>query len=346
MAIYTSTRGSGRGGSRWLYVALFSLVIVVVVAAVYKRFGKSKSEGSATLTSTGVEKETKAPPIAAPEPEPKPEPAPQAEPNLSEAALASVAGPNSKAVELITEAMELLKKQPAEIIKARDILNDALLPADRQQQEFVKEQLSELADKWLFSRDILPQDRLCSRYEVKPGDRLSEIGKQYKVPYEILMEINGIKRAETLPAGGTIKVINGPFHARVSRSTFTMDLYLQKTFVRSFTVGLGMTGRQTPTGLWVVKPGGKSERPIWTDPDTGIVYHPEDPNYPLGSVWIELEGLEGEAVGQMSFGIHGTKDPKTIGAASSRGCIRLNNGDAILVYHLLEPGYSRVRVLE
>jgi len=66
----------------------------------------------------------------------------------------------------------------------------------------------------------------------------------------------------------------------------------------------------------------------------------------LGSRWIELEGIEGKAKGQTSFGIHGTKEPKTIGAAGSRGCIRLHNGHAILIYNLLVPIHSLVRVEE
>jgi hypothetical protein len=281
MARYPSIHGGRRRGPMWLYVALSSLVIIVVVAYIYIHSGKGKDKGGAPSTGTGVESKTKSPSIVAQEPKPEPQAEAKPEPNLPEVALGPIGEPNSKASELIAEAMGLLNSRSPEIIKARTILNDALLlPMSRRQQEFVKTQLSELANKWLFSRDIFPQDRLCGRYEVKRGDILVDIGRQYKVPPEILMEINGIKRAETLPAGGTIKVINGPFHARVTRSTFTMDLYLQKTFVRSFSVGLGISSRQTPTGLWVVKPGGKSEKPIWTDPDTGVVYHSEDPNYP------------------------------------------------------------------
>lgn len=341
MARYRSIRRGRRTGRRWLYITLASLVVVVVIVSVYSHIGKDKGEPGTNLTSTEPDSETKVDSIATPEPEPAPEP------NLLEAALETVAESNSKAAEHIAEAMELLNRKPAEIIKARVILNDALLlTMSRQQQESVKAQLSELANKWLFSRDIFPQDNLCGRYEVKQNDKLSVICKQYKVPYEILMEINGIKDAKTLPAGGTIKVINGPFHARVCRSTFTMDLYLQKTFVRSFPVGLGMPGRQTPTGLWVVKPGDKWEKPVWTEPGTRKVYHPEDPDYPLGSVWIGLEGIEREAKDQLGFGIHGTKEPESIGTASSRGCIRLNNGDAILVYNLLAPGHSKVSVVE
>jgi LysM repeat protein len=217
-----------------------------------------------------------------------------------------------------------------------------------QQRAFVKERLSELAEKWLFSRTIFPQDRLCGSYKVKPGELLSTIGKQFKVPYEILMEINKIDRPEALQTGETIKVINGPFHVRVYRSTFTMDLYLQNTFVRSFPVGLGKPGMETPTGLWAVKvgKGGKMIKPSWKDPISGKTYEAEDEDYPLGSRWIGLEGIKGEAVGRTGFAIHGTKDPNQIGIAGSQGCIRLHNGNAILVYNLLEPGESRVEIVE
>jgi lipoprotein-anchoring transpeptidase ErfK/SrfK len=166
------------------------------------------------------------------------------------------------------------------------------------------------------------------------------------VPYEVLMEVNKISRPESLPAGETIKIINGPFHAKVYRSTFTMDVYLQNTFVRSFPVGLGKEGMETPTGLWRVKVGGKLEKPIWTNPLDGRRYYPEDPDYPLGSRWIGLEGLEGAAKDRTGFAIHGTKEPEQLGAAGSQGCIRLDNGAAILVYNLLFPGDSLVEVTD
>jgi lipoprotein-anchoring transpeptidase ErfK/SrfK len=99
-----------------------------------------------------------------------------------------------------------------------------------------------------------------------------------------------------------------------------------------------MPGRETPTGLWVVEPGGKLIRPTWTDPDTGKTYEAEDPDYPLGSRWIRLKGLEGDAVG--------TQDPSLIGTTGSRGCIRLHNGDVILIYNLLMPGFSQVEIVD
>jgi len=125
-----------------------------------------------------------------------------------------------------------------------------------------------------------------------------------------------------------------------------MDLYLQETFVRSFRVGLGKSGSETPTGLWRVKIGGKLIKPVWTNPLDGKTYYPEDPDYPLGSRWIGLEGLEGAAKGRTGFAIHGTKEPEQIGTADSQGCIRLHNGNAILLYNLFEEGLSTVEVVE
>ncbi|MHC4315386.1 MAG: L,D-transpeptidase family protein, partial [Planctomycetota bacterium] len=264
---------------------------------------------------------------------------------------------NPKVAELINEAASLVNLKPAKVIEAREGLNEALsMPMNNAQRSVIKKKLSELSREWLFSRSIFPQDKLCSRYKVEPGNLLSSIAREYKVPWEALMEVNrisrpellkaGESRPELLKAGETIKVIRGPFHVRVCRSTFTMDLYLQETFVRSFSVGIGRAGRETPTGLWRVKPGGKMISPKWTDPDTHKTYTSKDPDYPLGSRWIALEGISGEAKGRRGFAIHGTKKPEEIGTAGSRGCIRLYNGDAILIYSLLTPGLSRVEVVD
>ena len=336
---YPFIRWSKRRVLRWLYITLALLVIALVLAYIY--LGKNKDEDGTILTGTDVKSETKAPSIVAPRPEPELEPA------LAEIAPVPTSEPNTNVAALIAAASAHIDARPARIIEARDSLNEALpMSMSSEQRDVVKEQLSNLADKWLFNRRIYAQDSLCSSYKVKRGDQLRTISRQFKVPYEILMEINKISRPEVLQAEETIKVIKGPFHARVYRSTFTMDLYLQNTFVRSFPVGLGQPGMETPTGTWLVKPEGKLITPTWTDPVSGKTYEPEDPDYPLGSRWIGLEGITGGAKGRTGFAIHGTKNPSQIGTASSQGCIRLHNGDAILIYNLLMSGFSQVVIVE
>jgi lipoprotein-anchoring transpeptidase ErfK/SrfK len=54
------------------------------------------------------------------------------------------------------------------------------------------------------------------------------------------------------------------------------------------------------------------------------------PNSPVGLVWMALS--------KPHFGIHGTKDPDSIGYASSHGCVRLANWDAVEVAHRVKPG--------
>ncbi len=271
------------------------------------------------------------------------------EPNIPPVAIEPVpeVTANPMAGKLIAEALALLSGTPSRIIEARDKLNETLaMPMSPQQRSLVKSELSKLADQWLFSKTFYAQDQLCSSYKVQSGGRLEAIGKKFSVPYELLMEINKIPRPELLQAGERIKVVNGPFHVKVYRSTFTMDVYLQGTYVKSFPVGLGAPGRQTPLGLWHIKAGGKVPDAIYRDPDTGEVIHPEDPAYPLGSRWMALEGLDDNTRDETSFGIHGTKEPQSIGKASSRGCIRLHNGDVIKLYNMLVAVKSLVKVLE
>jgi lipoprotein-anchoring transpeptidase ErfK/SrfK len=54
------------------------------------------------------------------------------------------------------------------------------------------------------------------------------------------------------------------------------------------------------------------------------------PNSPVGVVWMALS--------KPHYGIHGTKDPDSIGYASSHGCVRLTNWDAAEVRYRVSEG--------
>ena len=358
-------RAGRKTRNRTYTILLAVLIICVAIAFYYGPFGKNEADtidmpptgDTNTDTISPDESRTSYEPEVTEEPEENeliasvPPVEVRAEPELPviapEPAPGPTVEPNPEAAALIAEATALISEKPVKIIEARDRLNQALrMPMSPQQRFSVKNQLSELSNQWLFSRTILPDDPLCESYQVRSGDRLATIGDKYKVPYEILMTINNISSPEALQAGVAIKVVKGPFHTKVYRSTFTMDLYLQNTFVRSFRVGLGKPGMETPTGLWRVKSDGKLVRPPWTNPIDNKTYHPEDPDYPLGSRWIGLEGLSGAAKNRTGFAIHGTKDPEQIGTAGSQGCIRMHNGKAILVYNMLYSGLSQVEVVD
>ncbi len=335
---FRSTMKRRRRSRKWVYL-ISLLLIIFMMKYFFRSSGPASVFGGAdevSLSIAGAEIESSVM-LSAPEP--------VSEPDLCEIPdLLSESGPELSAIR--DDIMACLNAKPPRIIEARTKLNEMLsVPMDEQQLTFVKKQLSKLSKGWLFSRVVFPEDSLCSGYKVVQGDRFAMLGKRFKVPYEILMQINNISSPRALRAGETIKIIHGPFHARIYRSTFTMDLYIQNTFVKSFPVGLGQPGMETPTGLWCVKPGGKLIKPTWTD-HTGKTFNHENQDYPLGSRWIGLEGIKGNAKDRTGFAIHGTKDPNQINTAGSRGCIRLHNGDAILIYNLLVPSYSLVEIVE
>ena len=70
----------------------------------------------------------------------------------------------------------------------------------------------------------------------------------------------------------------------------------------------------------------------------------DDPKNPLGERWIGLTGIEGSAVGQERYGIHGTIEPESIGKNTSMGCIRMRNEDVEFLYRCLIEKHSTVTV--
>ena len=282
-----------------------------------------------------VEKPVEPAPVV---PEPKPiEPKPAPDP----------IAPVTEADKLMQDAFVDLQK--SDYISARDKLNDVLkMDMAPEQRARVKKKMADLSEVWLFSKVALPGDELSGSYQVKTGDNLTVIGNRYNVPPEFLMRVNGIKEARMLRAGQTIKLANGPFNAIIYKSTFELDLYLQNTYVKTYKIGTGVKGKDTPSGTWRVKSDGKLVEPDWPRPQElgGGLVKPGDPEYPLGSRWIGLDGIDGNAKGRTGFGIHGTKDPETIGTRSSRGCVRLYNGEVIKLYNMLVPNLSKIHIYD
>ncbi|MGE0479814.1 MAG: L,D-transpeptidase family protein [Phycisphaerae bacterium] len=242
----------------------------------------------------------------------------------------------------VAKARELF--DAGRVVEARAALGAAInrTPGSAPPRD-VRELAARIADESVFSSRITRDDPLVEVYTVQPNELLSSIARRFQVPYEIVMRINNISDAARLRAGQRIKIPRGPFHARIHLSEFRIDLYLQDTYVRSYPVGVGRSDTGTPAGVWQV-----SDRLV--DP----TYYPPPsapgrpivpggrPDNPLGTRWIGLKGVEGGAVGQQSFGVHGTNEPDSVGSAASMGCIRMRDEDVQFVYDALTPGHSTV----
>jgi len=259
--------------------------------------------------------------------------------HVPERGTASIADPSTPAKKQdFTRALALMKAglaayQRSETIDARAKLSEALaLRLPQESTVKTRAALCKLADTTLFSSAITPTDPFVSTYVVKPGDSLAKIAKQYEVTDDLLARVNNIADKNLIRVGQRLKVLHGPFHAVINLEPFDMDVFLQKTFVRHFKVGLG-ENNSTPTGKWRVC--NKLVNPTYYPPRDGDIIAADDPQNPLGERWIGLEGVEGEAVGQERYGIHGTIEPESIGKNLSLGCVRLYNEDVEFLFELL-----------
>lgn len=93
---------------------------------------------------------------------------------------------------------------------------------------------------------------------------------------------------------------------------------------RVYTVAVGKTSTPSPVGAFEIQR--RVRNPVYQH-DGKVI--PPGPGNPVGTRWMGLT-IKG-------YGIHGTNEPKSIGKASSHGCIRMGRKD-------LEEFYEMVRV--
>jgi lipoprotein-anchoring transpeptidase ErfK/SrfK len=211
---------------------------------------------------------------------------------------------------LVSEYLKKGKK-----FEARNELSDLYFAeTDKARRLEIKNKLDELNAELVFSKSPSPDAFL---YEVKPGDSLIKIASKYDTNYEFIMRIN--RKARTnIRVGERLKILTGNVTVLVDKSDYTLTLLLNGRFIKQFSIGIGKSGK-TPVGEFVVD--NKLINPVWYSPDG--IYQFGDPKNVLGTRWIGFEDQEG----LYGYGIHGTREPDSIGKEMSNGCIRLTNED-------------------
>ena len=219
------------------------------------------------------------------------------------------------------EEIDELLRSDQQLVAHREL--STLYWVKPQWRPYIKDHIEQTAQSIYFS-DLR---HYMQPYVVQSGDRLQSIAKQHKVPWEYLVRLNHIDPRRIRP-GQKLKVIKGPFSARLDLSEFELTIHAHGYFVRRFSIGIGRDDK-TPIGRFKVL--NKLVNPTYFGPD-GNVIDANDPQNPLGERWIDIGD---------GFGIHGTIDPRSIGRAESRGCIRLLNSDVEIVYDLLGRSEER-----
>ena len=173
--------------------------------------------------------------------------------------------------------------------------------------------------------------RLCNPEvdlrKIVPGTRLW-------VPNVVPFKIEQLRRMYRLPKNDLL-------------AKNTVDVSLRERFLRVqdpkgqvmayFPITPGALHVRPPLGRWRVL--GIYTLPVFRWDDTllkegvrseNAYILPPGPNSPVGVVWA---GLNRDGIG-----IHGTNSPETIGRATSSGCIRLSNWDAVTFTQLVSDG--------
>lgn len=175
--------------------------------------------------------------------------------------------------------------------------------------------------KILFSPIMTSQ---CVQYEIKPGDSLSKIAREYKTTVDLIRKSNGISEDRIYP-GKKIRVWNAPFAILVDKSSNTLMLKCEEEVIKTYTVATG-TNNSTPVGTFRIIE--KIINPPWYK--AGKVIPPTSPENILGTRWM---GWDKEG-----YGIHGTTDPQSLGSQATAGCVRMANQDVEELFSIVPEG--------
>ena len=194
--------------------------------------------------------------------------------------------------------------------------------------EQVQKELYDLNMKVLFSNVQTSQTVV---HEVKAGDTLGKICKQYDVTMDLVKVSNGMKN-EVVRIGQKLRIWTGKFSVYVDKSQNILILRSGEDVFKVYSVSTGMNN-STPVGVFKIMT--KLEDPVWFK--AGAVIPPESPENVLGTRWMGFD-IQG-------YGIHGTVAPDKIGQQVTAGCIRMRNEEVEELYKVL-PRSTEVTIVD
>ncbi|MFH1782514.1 MAG: L,D-transpeptidase family protein [Candidatus Omnitrophota bacterium] len=216
------------------------------------------------------------------------------------------------------------------LVKARDVYEKILTEYQNVDNILeIQEKIGELNIKILFSNIMTDND---IRYEVMPGDTLSEIAKKFSTTVDMVKACNSLKD-DVIRVGSNLKVPQTQYRIMVDKSQNILTLLTDKDrFVKVYKVSTG-ANNCTPVGTFKIV--NKIKDPVWYT--EGAIVPAESPDNILGSRWLGLS--------EKGYGIHGTTEPESLGKQATQGCIRMLNAEVEELYTIV-PTNVEVTIME
>ncbi len=187
------------------------------------------------------------------------------------------------------------------------------------QKEKLNLLLSQLAGTVVYST----QHSLEEPYTVGSGETLGSIAQQFQVPAVLLQRINGINDPNSLTPGQKLKVLRGPFHAKVDMTHNELTLEIDGCYAGRFPITVE-NGAIIPAGDHEVLR--KEANPQFYDEASQKILTANDEANPYGGHAVHLDG---------GIVLHGSGGPG--------GSISMSARDSEDIYGILSIG-SKVTV--
>lgn len=219
-------------------------------------------------------------------------------------------------------------QEQGSLLEAQEIYQRLMdMPLSSAQLDAVQGDLENLNIRILFSGVTIKGSQI---YEVKKGDTLTKIAKQFQTTIDAIAIANNIKGTVIHP-GKKLRILNGTFSIFVDKSQNILILKYNKEVVKTYRVSTG-NNNSTPIGTYKIV--SKLIDPVWYR--HGRAIPPTDPENILGTRWLGFD-LPG-------YGIHGTVAPEDIGKQITEGCVRMHNEEVEELFSLTPQGVEVVVV--
>jgi lipoprotein-anchoring transpeptidase ErfK/SrfK len=231
----------------------------------------------------------------------------------------------------VTVESALKQEQAGNLVRARNMYLQ-LLGAGKSasEKDRIERRLGRVNIELVMTPRPMPEK---VEYVVKSGDRLSKIAQQFGTTVQLIQKSNNIENANLIKPGDRLRILQGSFRIKVSKSDNELLLKLNSEFFKRYPVGTGKFGR-TPEGTFRITE--KIPKPPWYRPDGKLIPYGDEENI-LGTRWMTLRAT-GDTADARGYGIHGTWDNSSIGKSESAGCIRMKNSDVEELFILVPRG--------